>query len=262
MGEYISYKEIIDRIDDIKEGDKVYLISDILELSVVSKKNGEKFDRDIFIDTLMKKVGPEGTVMIPTFNWGFCKGELFDIRKTVSRTGALGNAAMKRSDFKRTKHPIYSFMVWGKDQKKLTEMDPKDGFGPGSIFEYMHKENVKALVVGLHTMAGLTFCHYVEQAVGVPFRYVKDFTAEYIDEEGKCSLKTYSMCVRDLEMDPQYVDEFRPLGNILEALNVSVNYNFNDIEFHVVDLVNMYKVEEIDILLNDSRNMYVYNHIK
>ncbi len=262
MGDYISYKQIIGEIDGIQKGDIVYLVSDILELGVVAKENGEKFDRNVFIDTLLEKVGPEGTVLIPTFNWGFCKGETFDIRKTVSRTGALGNAAIRRDDFKRTKHPIYSFMVWGKDTEKLTGMDPKDGFGPGSIFEYMHRENAKALVVGLHTMAGLTFCHYVEQAVGVPFRYVKDFTAEYIDEEGNSSLKTYSMCVRDLDMDPQYVDDFRPLGNILEALNVSVNYEFNGIEFHVVDLVNMYKVEEIDILVNDSRNMYVYNHIK
>ena len=262
MGEYISYQNIIDQIDDIQKGDIVYLVSDILELSVVTKENGEKFDRNLFIDTLLRKVGPEGTVLIPTFNWGFCKGELFDIRKTVSRTGALGNAAIRRDDFKRTKHPIYSFMVWGKDQKKLTDMDPKDGFGPGTIFEYMHREKAKALVVGLHTMAGLTFCHYVEQMVGVPYRYLKDFTAKYIDEQGNSSVKTYSMYVRDLEMDPRYIDEFRPLGNILEALNVSVNYDFNGIEFHVVDLETMYKVEEIDILCNDSRNMYVYNHIQ
>lgn len=261
MEQYISYKKIVGQIRDIQKDDKVYLVSDILELSIIAKENGEKFDMNIFIDSLIEKVGPEGTIMIPTFNWGFCKGELFDIRKTVSRTGALGNAAMRRADFKRTKHPIYSFMVWGKDKELLTEMDPKDGFGPGSVFEYMHREKAKSLVVGLHTMAGLTFCHYVEQAVGVPFRYVKDFTAEYIDADGNKEMRTYSMCVRDLDMDPQYVDEFRPLGNILEALNVSVNYKFNGIEFHVVDLVNMYKVEEIDILLNDSRNMYVYNHI-
>ena len=162
MNEYIPYERIIEQIDDIKQGDTVYIVSDILALSIASRENGERFDIQKFIDSILKKIGEDGTILIPTFNWGFCKGETFDIRKTVSKTGALGNAAMKRKDFKRTKHPIYSFMVWGKDKELLTNMDYQEGFGQDSVFDYMYKKKAKALVIGLPTLSGLTFIHYVE----------------------------------------------------------------------------------------------------
>lgn len=261
MEQYIAYEKIMDKIDRIEEGDIVYVVSDVLQLSIACRENKERFDINRFIDTILAKVGPEGTVLIPVFNWGFCKGETFDISKTISRTGALGNAALKRADFKRTKHPIYSFMVWGKDMEVLAAMDYKEAFGQESIFGYMHQNHAKALVIGLPTMSGLTFIHYVEQMVGVPYRYSKDFTAVYIDGEGVESTKTYSMYVRDLDMDPRHIDGFLPLGKILEQLNVSRTYYMNDIEFHAVDLENMYKIAEIDITLNDSRNMYHYNHL-
>lgn len=259
MNGYISFEQVINQIEGIEKGDIVYVVSDILALSLAARENKEKFDIQKFIDTILEKVGEEGTVLIPTFNWGFCKGETFDKRKTVSKTGAIGNAAIKRADFKRTKHPIYSFMVWGKDMDYLADMDYQEGFGPESIFGYMHEKKAKALVIGLHTLAGLTFIHYVEQCVGVPFRYSKAFTAKYIDENGQEEEKTYCMYVRDLIKDPQYVDEFRPLGDILEKLNVSTTQYINGVEFHIVDLVTTFEITKIEILFNDSRNLYVYN---
>lgn len=261
MEQYISYNKIIECIDDIREGDIVYIVSDVLGLSIKAREQKEKMDLNLFIDSILAKVGPDGTVLIPTFNWGFCKGEAFDVKRTVSKTGALGNAAIKRTDFKRTKHPLYSFMVWGKDKELLAAMDAKEAFGADSVFGYLHRNKAKALIIGLPTMSGLTFVHYIEQMVGVPYRYHKDFTAPYIDENGVESVKTYSMYVRDLDMDPRHINGFEPLGKLLESRGVSKNYNINGVEFHAVDLEGMYPVVEEDIKLNDSRNMYTYNHL-
>lgn len=259
--QYVSFEKIISKLENINQGDILYIVSDILRLSIVCRENSERFNLDRFLDSIINKVGPEGTVLIPTFNWDFCKGETFDIRKTVSRTGALGNAALKRADFKRSKHPLYSFMVWGKDRELLTEMDPKDAFGADSVFGYLHRNKAKALVIGLPTLSGLTFIHYVEQMVGVPYRYSKDFTAGYIDSNGSESQKTYSMYVRDLDMDPRHIEGFKPLGDILEDKGISKNYCINEVEFHIVDLEKMYAVVEDDIVNNDSKNMYHYNHL-
>ncbi len=258
---YISYEKIMDEINDIEKGDIVYVVSDILALSIRARENKEKMDINRFIDSILAKVGSEGTVLIPTFNWGFCRGEAFDIKKTVSKTGALGNAALKRTDFVRTAHPIYSFMVWGKDKEMLAELDAKEAFGADSVFGYLHRNHAKALIIGLPTMSGLTFVHYIEQMVGVPYRYPKDFKAPYIDAAGRESIRTYSMYVRDLDMDPKHINGFEPLGKLLEQKGISKNYIINDVEFHTVDLEAMYPVVEEDIRINDSRNMYVYNHL-
>lgn len=258
MGKTVDYLEILSNIEDIQNGDIVYVISDILNLGLLCLAQGKCFEIQKFIDSILEKVGPDGTVLFPTFNWDFCKGKTFDYKKTISKTGALGNAALKRSDCRRSKHPIYSFAIWGKYQRELTEMDPKDSFGPDTIFEFLHRNHAKALIIGLDTMKGLTFSHYVEEVVGVPYRYLKDFTAGYIDEENVYSERTYSMYVRDLDMDPQYNDS--SMGMILEQLGVSKNLDFGGIPFHVVNLEVAFEVIKIDITCNDSANLYIYNH--
>ena len=103
-----NYFELFQDID-ISEGDIVYVASDILKLSIFYKQNKILFDPNIFIDTLIKIVGDKGTLLFPTFNWDFCKGKIFDYKKTPSNCGSLSNIALQRSDFKRTKHPIHSF---------------------------------------------------------------------------------------------------------------------------------------------------------
>jgi aminoglycoside 3-N-acetyltransferase len=254
----ISYKSIFDEIDEIKPGDILYVVSDVLELSKVAKKNSEKFDIYVFLEMLQKKVGKEGTILLPTFNWDFCKGKMFDYIKTPGKTGALGNKTLHMEEYKRSKHPLYSFAIWGKNKEKLCEMDPINAFGKETIFEFLYKKNAKALVIGLPILAGLTYVHHVETMVRVPYRYDKNFTGEYIDEYGKKSEKTYSMYVRDLEMNALEINGFEPLAKIIGKMGLSKNYNINKVDFHVLNLRVITPIIEKDILENDSRNMYVY----
>lgn len=259
MGEVILHDQIISKINGIENGDTVYVVSDILRLSIISKEFGIRFDMNRFIDSILDRVGSQGNVLIPVFNWGFCRGEGFDIRKTVSRTGALGNAVMKRDDFKRTKHPIYSFMVWGRDQQLLTDMDPVDSFGPGTIFEYMDQQDAKVLVIGLPALSGVTYIHHVEQMVGVPYRYNKEFRGTYVDREGNVSEKGYCMYVRDLDMDPKHINGFQPLEEKMKEQGLIQVQQMFGVDFSLLKVRDLDKAVREDILHNDSRNMYVYH---
>ena len=111
MSKYISYQEL-PSLMGLEKGDIVLLSSDITDLYIQCKKNGEKLDLNILLDKFQEAIGEEGTLLIPTYNWIFCEGRTFDYKKTPSKTGVIGDAALKRKDFKRTKHPIYSFAVW------------------------------------------------------------------------------------------------------------------------------------------------------
>lgn len=245
----------------IKEGDIVYVISDILELTKKEREHKERFDRDAFIDTLKEMVGPKGTLLFPTFNWDFCKGVPFDYYKTPSKTGALTTAALKREDFKRTHHPLYSFAVWGKDAEKLVNLKNANSFGEGSVFDYMYQNKAKALVIGLHVLDGMTYVHHVEEMVGVPFRFTKYFTAPYTNEAGETYEYTASMYVRDLEMNALEIEQFKPLSDILEEEGVSKTWDYEGVPFHVIDLRTLDGYVRYDIKENDSRNLYEYNHI-
>ena len=95
------------------------MASSILNLSIIHKKLGRTFFPDEIINQIQSVIGKNGTLLINSFNWDFCKGIDFDPKNTPSKTGALSNIALKRKDFMRTKNPIYSFLVSGKDQKNL-----------------------------------------------------------------------------------------------------------------------------------------------
>lgn len=253
---YTRYEEIINQINEIGKGDIVYLISDVLNLAKQTAQNGERFDKNAFIDSILRKVGEEGTVLIPTFSWRFSSGGIFDYRNTPSESGALGNAALKRDDFTRTKHPMYSFCVWGKDKERLFNMDPVNGYGTGTVFEYIIDNNGKALIIDLPTMNRNVICHHIEKIAGVPFRFEKEFTSDYIDWNGKRAKKTYSIYVRHYEYEAQ--EHLAPMNSILEVMGVTSTRVINGIPFRVCDEKQAAELLYMDMKYNDCRNTYVY----
>ena len=184
----------------VEKGDIIDVSSDMANVLLYCRRIGVRLVPDHLIDSLQELVGPEGTVMIRTFTWDFCHGEPFDIRTSPSRVGALGNAAMKRADFKRTGHPIYSWMVWGERAGELLQMDQPNAFGPGSVFDFLDINHAKQLTLGNTSSDSTTQMHHVEAACKVPYRFDKPFTGEYTDYSGNTCLKTYSMHVRPLNL--------------------------------------------------------------
>ncbi|MDR1137068.1 MAG: AAC(3) family N-acetyltransferase [Synergistaceae bacterium] len=253
--EYISYKRIVDHLD-IERGDSLHISSDIRLIMRSAGKNGEMFDIGELINSFQRKLGTEGTLIFPTFNWDFCKGLPFDYRKTLCMTGSLGQAALRRDDFARTAHPMYSFAVWGKDKDLLCGLRNKSGFGHDSPFAYLN-ENAKGLMFSLPFSKGFTFNHFVEEISGhVTYRYMKDFTAEYIDDDGKSNVRTYSMFVRDLDLDVKNATWF--MASHLKELGVMNSYEVNGSEFHVFKFSETYEPVLRDILYNRSRKICTY----
>ena len=255
---YIPYTQIMCNLP-ICKGDILYVVSDILGIAKACKENGEKFECEKFIESLQKAVGKEGTLLFPTFNFNFCKEQSFDYIKTKGVVGALGNSALKMQEFKRTQHPIYSFAVWGKAQNELINLKNKSCFGDGSPLEFMYKNNAKAFVVGLEGLKSVSFYHYVEEMLKVDYRYYKDFTAPYTDSDGKTEDRTYSMYVRDLDINPIH-SSFEELNIILAYLNISKKYEVNRIPFHFVDLIGMFEVISLEIRYNNANNLYIFQN--
>ncbi|MBR2186044.1 MAG: hypothetical protein IJ857_01765, partial [Lachnospiraceae bacterium] len=71
----------------LKKDDSVWIASDVKTLLYTCIENGEKGDMNELIDGIIDIIGPGGTILIPTFNWDFCEGKAFDIRKSPCRTG-------------------------------------------------------------------------------------------------------------------------------------------------------------------------------
>ena len=174
-------ENIFDKINIIP-GDKILVHSNILNILIEFKKKNKKFNANLIIDSLIKKVGPNGTVIFAAYNWEFCRGKAFDYNKSQSMAGSLGSFALKRKDFRRTKNPIYSFAVTGKDKDYLCNLNHHNCFDMDSPFGYLIKNQAKMLFIGMDYKDGFTLCHIAEQAVGVNYRILKNFSGFYIDK--------------------------------------------------------------------------------
>lgn len=197
--EELNYAEYLGGIGLCK-GDILDVASDMMSVMMYCRRNKLRFNPNHLIDAMQEMVGSEGTVMIRTFTWDFCHDEPFDIKNSPSRSGSLGDVALKREDFKRTKHPIYSWMVWGKYAEELCAMDNTSAFGEGSPFDFLDKKNGKQMVIGNLTTTACTQIHHCEAMAKVPYRLDKIFKGKYIDEDGVCTVREYSMHVRPLNL--------------------------------------------------------------
>ena len=237
----------------LRSGDKIIVTSDALELLIYLKKNKIKYTLNNLIDDLIKIVGKKGNIIFPTFNWDFCKGKSFNFNNTRSMTGSLSNVALKRSDFKRSKNPIYSFAVWGKNQFKICNLNHQSCFGLSSPFGYLIKNNAKNLCIGMNYRDGFTFVHVAEEKIGVGYRYFKKYSGITIkdNKKKKFSCKMY---VRDLKLN-LITKIHKNLDKILEKKKNIINKNFFETNFSVIQIKEAYNIMIRD-LKKDKKIVY------
>jgi len=248
------YENLISRIG-LKKNDVVHISSDLTDLLLNFKKNNEIFDGNKLIDAIIRKIGLKGTILFPCFNWDFCKGKKFEYYKASPRIGSLPKIAFKRKDFKRTKHPIYSFMVWGKDSDFLINLNNKSACGSNSPFSYLYKSKAKQLFIGMDYKKGFTFIHHIEEKLGTKYRYLKTFTAPYVDDQGNEKTKSFIMNVINLKKS-NYCRIDPRMDNELIRNGAYSKYLIDNIPFTLIDLKIAGNIIEKEIKSNKSFLVY------
>ncbi len=166
------------------------------------------------IDALMAALGPDGTLIMPTFNFDFCKGEPWDARHTTSHMGILTELVRRHPESRRVFHPIYSFAVLGKRADEFGSLRYRSSYGPRSVFASLRATQGKIMIIGLSYNDSMTFFHHVEELEGVDYRYMKSFTGPVTDAAGRTTTETFTMLVRDL--DQGVITAVDPMGALLE----------------------------------------------
>ncbi len=268
----MTYKFVEDFIHELSDlglqkGDVLVIHSDLLAFIVTACKEENLSLKDIksaqkklltqFVLQLEDLVGTEGTIAIPVFNWDFCKGVGFNIKTTPSQVGAFGNwIRANRNEFRRTAHPIYSFMVWGKLSEQMLKLTNTESFGDDSPFAILHKEHGKYLGINVTLPHSFSFVHYVGCCLKVPYRYLKEFKAPYTDLYGNTEDKIYSMYVRDLSLNYELLvkDDFYEKCGALKQLKWKYQ------RILVMDLDKSYKATSDDLLHNQGRNIVTFDN--
>ncbi|MEE9288441.1 MAG: AAC(3) family N-acetyltransferase [Bacteroidota bacterium] len=112
---------------EVKNGDTIMVHSSYKSLG------GVEGGAETVIDAFLELVGPDGSVIFPTFNFqSWTETHYFDIKETPSAMGIIGELARQRKAAIRTPHPIYSFAVLGNGKEEFLTCDDKEAFGDNS----------------------------------------------------------------------------------------------------------------------------------
>ena len=128
------------------------------------------------IDALKECAGEGGTIVMPTFNWDYCSGEIFDPIETVSMTGVLTEHFRKQPGVVRSlKPPWCSFAAWGIKAHEIVGIQGSTPFGPDSIPQFLYEQNALYVLLGCGFDDGVIHIHWLEEKFKVPYRFWKTF---------------------------------------------------------------------------------------
>jgi aminopeptidase-like protein/aminoglycoside N3'-acetyltransferase len=163
----------------LRPGDTAFVHVSLEELGAPEGISSPEARRVWLLDTLREAVGAEGTLLVPTYTFSFCRQELFDVEETPTEGGSASRDFLeffrRQPGAVRSRDPIYSVAALGPQASKLLSELPGTCFGPGSLYARLLAAGGKVCAIG-SGFEDMTFLDHVEELAGVPFRYQKLFT--------------------------------------------------------------------------------------
>lgn len=222
----------------IARGDTVMLMADLTRIAWRVKQGGGRFDASALLDAFLGAVGPEGSVLVPTYNFDLPDGASFDVRNTPTMTGALGNAALSHPAFKRTPHPLHSFAVTGAASVELARSSERSSFGPGSPFGHLFDHHGILVTLDLPVNNALTYGHFVEEREQVAYRFHQTMRFHYTDASGSSSLREFTIFTK---RHGHHMD-FTPMETALESAGALQRGHVDGTRWIRIDLHAAYSV--------------------
>ena len=214
-------KDIVNSLKEIglKEADSIFIHSNLGFFGRLQNIDSSGDYCKIFKDAIFDVIGKNGTLVVPTFTYSFCNNENFDLQNSPSICGMFTEWIRTNTKCIRSEDANYSIAAIGAKDDFFTKNPPSHSFGENSFWERFMIENGKFCNFNFDPAS--TFVHYVEKSLQVPYRFDKEFSGIFINNNVKFS-KSFYHYVRELkpEFEPQF-DKFNLAANKKNLVKVS-----------------------------------------
>jgi aminoglycoside 3-N-acetyltransferase len=182
----------------INKDDKILLHSDLRLLFKDLYKEKFIFTVQNILDVFLDYISPQGTLILPTFNFDFCNKniKLFSYLNSKSISGVLSETARINNKLNRTWHPVFSFVLLGNVPWNELEKKNYSAYGKSSIFHWLTENNGKIGIINLTDQYSMSYYHYAEEMLNVDYRKHKKFTGIYENKNMDKSEATCQIFVR------------------------------------------------------------------
>ena len=235
----------------LKKNDLVFIHSNLAFFGKIkSKENPCK----IFLNEILKIIGKNGTLVVPTFTYSM--NAIYDVKKTPSVCGVFSEYVRKSKQGIRSLDPIFSIYSIGKYSKYLTNISSIDGhqcFGKNSFFEKFYKLNGK--IINFNETCASTHIHYFEKKLKVNYRKDKKFLIKLKIQKLYKTKKIIFYCVKNLKKIEARFDKFHNFA-IEEKLAKEIKLGLGIITY--MKIKNMEKL----VYKNAGRKNFLYKMLK
>ena len=140
------------------------------------------------VDALLQAVGPEGTLVVPTFTYPTAGHPtfVFDPANTPSQMGAISEAARRRPEAHRSIHLAHSVAAIGPLAETITTSGGASGWDADSPMRQVFDRNGRYLLLGV-PYQNLTAMHLCEVWLGLPYRKARISEGRMRHPDGSCT---------------------------------------------------------------------------
>lgn len=150
----------------IKKNDNLCIHSDLSSFGIYDKRLPK-----LIICILKKKIGKNGSIVMPSYNLDINKINSSTNKKIYKKTnGILSYYLKKNYNVIQSKSLLHSHIGIGKNIKFLQKTPINSSFGLSSDFNFLKKKNFKLLLLGCRPNQGATYIHQIEYIAKVPYR--------------------------------------------------------------------------------------------
>jgi len=167
---------------------------------------------EIVVETLLDRLGPEGTLVAPAFTYSYFNGATYDPNASPSTVGVLGDLVRMAPGAVRSLDPNFSMAAIGAQARRLMARESLYSFGPESIYQKLMDADLWLLLIGVDFTAVSLFMH-LERMAGVAYRYEKRFDGVTV-VGGELHADSAYHFVRDEKM--AVISHRQPVGSLIE----------------------------------------------
>ncbi|WP_221354860.1 AMP-binding protein [Streptomyces beigongshangae] len=151
--------------DQACEGDTEFLV---VQSSLPDFKNVSPHDVLSMLLSEIDRVSQRITVALPAYTFSYICTRTVDLTSDPSESGMASTHVMKAIGGRRTRHPVYSFVVVGPEAQAMADIDwtKRSTFGDDSVFGWFSARNTKYILLGTHAYAQV---HRSEHLAEVPY---------------------------------------------------------------------------------------------
>jgi aminoglycoside N3'-acetyltransferase len=184
MSVVVSEEELNDDLAQAFEaaaGRPIMLHSNILRVGILEPVRPRDEMCAAYLDVISSGVGMS-PLLVPTFNYDFCREGVYDIRNSPGQVGVLSDHCRRFHPERRTRTPVFNFCIFGDNSFTLREC--RNPFAGDSTFGALRDQDgfVAMLGVGIESA---TFLHHVEEVADIGYRYIKVFAGRIVDDTGE-----------------------------------------------------------------------------